>query len=109
MPKRRSYTDVAKCILAAVRELNAVLVEAHEHPQVRVHMFYLDTKAFVNAQVGVIAMQYGCQVTRITKHEIAAKGDGIENWQVAFKMATDASKKSKRGKKAKKSPARKAT
>ena len=103
MPKRKPYTDVAERILAAVRELNAVLVEAHEHPQVRVHMRYPKQETF--------PAQYGCEVTRVTKHAIAPEGDEIKTWQLAYKVAMkdDSPKKGKKAKKAKKSPARKAT
>ncbi len=103
MTKRRIYKDVAERMLVAVRELNAALVEAHDHPQVRVHVTYprLDTRP----------AQFGCEVTRITKHEIPPEGDEIKEWRMAYKIAmnVDTPKKGKRAKKAKKSPARKAT
>lgn len=76
MAKRKPYKDVAERMLAAVRELNAAVVEAHEHPHVRVHMCYPKHET--------IPAQYGCEVTRITKHEVVlAKASA---WQVAEKL-----------------------
>ncbi len=107
MAKHKLYKDVAARVLAAVRELNAALVEAHEHPQVRVHMRYPKHE--------MVPTQYGCEVTRVTGHAIAAEGDEIKSWRVGKTFVwTDNSlkdkpgKKSKAAKKAKKSPARKA-
>lgn len=99
MAKQNLYKDVAERILAAVRELNAALVEAHAHPQVRVHMRYPEHKT--------IPFQYGCEVTRVTKHAIAAEGDEIKQWQMSYKVAmkADPSKKKGKSKKAKKSKA----
>lgn len=63
--KRRSYTQVAERVTAAVTELNAAIMEAFEHPQVRVHLGPAD---------GIVSeppIQLGCEVTRVTKHAIA--------------------------------------
>ncbi len=103
MPKRKSYTDVAERVLAAVRELNAALAEAHEHPQVRVHMHY--------PQHETRPTQYGCEVTRITKHEVAVEDDRAKTFQWRARIIETPAKKPKKAKKAKKaekSPVRKA-
>lgn len=53
-------------------------------------------------------MKYGCEVTRITKHKVAPEDNGTKTFQWRAKIIEVPSKKAKRGKKAKKSPARKA-
>ena len=98
MVKRKVYKDVAERVLAAVRELNAALVEASDHPQVRVHMHYPERP--------IVPTQYGCEVTRITKHEIPVVDDGVKTFQWRAKVIEAPAKKAK---KAKKSLARKAT
>lgn len=105
MAKRKPYNDVAERVLAAVRELNGALGEAHEHPQTRVQI----------AQHGIGPLQFDCEVTRITKHTVAFSDDEIKPWQFTHKIAekTAAPKKATKAmkssaKKAKKSRARKA-
>jgi hypothetical protein len=109
MAKRKPYSNVAERVLAAVRELNAALVEAYEHPQTRVHMRL--------PQQPIIPFQFGCEVTRVTKHAIVAEGDEIKAgqlaykikaWQLAYKIAEKPGT-SKSVNKAKKTRARKAT
>ena len=101
---RKSYKDVAERVLAAVRELNGALAEAHEHPQTRVHMSFPQHPTFPT--------QFGCEVTRITKHFIPAEGHGIKAWELHYKVAEkpEAPKKATKSsaKKAKKTGAKKA-
>ena len=107
MPKRtprRSYKDVAERVLAAVRELNAAMDEAYEHPQTKVHL------SVPSPTTGRV--QFGWEVRRITKHAVGWDGDEIKPVQKALKVAekpeapTKATKSS--AKKAKKTGARKA-
>ena len=101
---RRAYSDVAERVLAAVRELNAAMDEAYEHPQTKVHL------SVPSPTTGRV--QFGCEVTRITKHAVVVEGDEIKPGLVAREVAKNtgtlqkATKSS--AKKAKKSRARKA-
>ena len=95
MSKRRPYKNVAERVIAAMTEWNAALAEAHEHPQVRVHIIY---------PTGSVAppVQYGCEVTRITKHEVPLADRS--GWDVAYKLRVAEmpakKRKSKAGRKA---------
>ena len=88
MSKRRIYKDVAERVIVAVTELNAAFAEAAEHPQVRVHFKY--------PKSDTPPLQYGCEVTRITKHVVPVVEE--QNWQLAYRIAekTGAAKKRKR-------------
>ncbi len=97
MAKRKPYKDVAERVLAAVQELNAALVEAHEHPQVRVHMQYPENPIRP-------PMRYGCEVTRITKHAVAAEDDGTKMFQWRAMIVEKPAKKGRKTKKSAKKP-----
>lgn len=92
MAKRKPYNDVAERVLAAVRELNAALKEAYEHPQTKVHL---------TVPVDAGRIQFGCEVTRITKHAIAVEVGPVKARPFTYKITekTDAPKKPKKAKK----------
>ena len=89
--RRRAYKDVAERVIAAMTEWNAALAEAHEHPQVRVHMKYSTSDT--------TPVQFGCEVTRITKHVVPL--DKAEPWKAVYHWVDwPATKKRKRKSKA---------
>lgn len=86
--KRQSYTAVAERVVAATKELNAALQEAYDHPQVRVHMGPTTD--------GVLPIQYGCEITRITKHGVSpTRDDKDARLDFVWKLAAKANLKKK--------------
>ena len=86
--KRRTYKEIAERVTVAVTEVNAALVEAYEHPQVRVYMG-------PHSGSDAPPLQLGCEVTRVTKHKVIPERDAVEmawvpyrtTWRAATKEA----------------------